>query len=116
MNALKIENLKIVASTAPSELAMVPFISVDDMMKIVNAIGPARMIAEIADYIEADFHRWQSFDKTPRLPSHSEEGVIELMPTSDGEIYGFKYVNGHPANMARGFSDGHRLWHAGARR
>ena len=25
------------------------------------------------------------------------------MPTSDGEIYGFKYVNGHPANMARGF-------------
>jgi ornithine cyclodeaminase len=25
------------------------------------------------------------------------------MPTSDGEYYGFKYVNGHPANMARGF-------------
>ncbi len=25
------------------------------------------------------------------------------MPTSDGETYGFKYVNGHPANMARGF-------------
>ena len=25
------------------------------------------------------------------------------MPTSDGESYGFKYVNGHPANMARGF-------------
>ena len=25
------------------------------------------------------------------------------MPTSDGEYYGFKYVNGHPANMARGY-------------
>ena len=25
------------------------------------------------------------------------------MPTSDGESYGFKYVNGHPANLARGF-------------
>lgn len=24
------------------------------------------------------------------------------MPTSDGEIYGFKYVNGHPKNMADG--------------
>lgn len=90
-------------SAAPSKLAMVPFVSVDDMMKIVNTIGPAKMLAEIADYIEADFLRWPLFDKTPRVAAHSEEGVIELMPTSDGETYGFKYVNGHPANMARGF-------------
>jgi ornithine cyclodeaminase len=88
---------------APSALAMVPFVSVDNMMKLVNTIGPARMIAEIADYIETDFRRWPSFDKTPRVAAHSTEGVIELMPTSDGETYGFKYVNGHPANMARGF-------------
>jgi len=87
----------------PSHLAMVPFVSVDDMMKLVNAIGPAQMIAEIAAYIEADFLRWDQFDKTPRVAAHSDEGVIELMPTSDGETYGFKYVNGHPANMARGF-------------
>ncbi len=89
--------------TTPSKLAMVPFVSVDDMMKIVNTIGPAKMIAEIAAYIEADFLRWEQFDKTPRVAAHSDEGVIELMPTSDGETYGFKYVNGHPANMARGF-------------
>ena len=82
---------------------MVPFVSVANMMKIVNHIGTATMIAEIADYIEADFRRWELFDKTPRIASHSNEGVIELMPTSDGETYGFKYVNGHPANMARGF-------------
>src|SRR3546814_5976774 len=25
------------------------------------------------------------------------------MPTSDGEVYSFKYVNGHPSNTARGF-------------
>lgn len=91
------------SALAPSALAMVPFVSVDNMMKLVNAIGPARMLAEIADYIEADFRRWPSFDKTPRVAAHSTEGVIELMPTSDGETYGFKYVNGHPANMARGF-------------
>jgi ornithine cyclodeaminase len=90
-------------SPAPSKLAMVPFVSVANMMKIVNHIGTATMIAEIADYIEADFRRWEFFDKTPRIASHSNEGVIELMPTSDGETYGFKYVNGHPANMARGF-------------
>ncbi|TDT73823.1 ornithine cyclodeaminase [Litoreibacter halocynthiae] len=89
--------------TTPSKLALVPFVSVDNMMKLVNKIGPAPMIAEIADYIETDFKRWELFDKTPRVAAHSDEGVIELMPTSDGESYGFKYVNGHPANMARGF-------------
>src|SRR3712207_9311847 len=26
-----------------------------------------------------------------------------LMPTSDGETYAFKYVNGHPSNPARGY-------------
>lgn len=87
----------------PSKLAFVPFVSVDNMMKIVNAIGPAQMIGEMAEYIEADFLRWDQFDKTPRIAAHSDEGVIELMPTSDGETYGFKYVNGHPANMSRGF-------------
>lgn len=88
---------------APSKLAFVPFVSVENMMRIVNTIGAAKMIAEMADYIEADFVRWDKFDKTPRVAAHSQEGVIELMPTSDGETYGFKYVNGHPANMARGF-------------
>lgn len=87
----------------PSRLAMVPFVSVDNMMKIVNTIGPAKMMARIAEYIEADFLRWELFDKTPRVGAHSDEGVIELMPTSDGETYGFKYVNGHPTNTQRGF-------------
>ncbi|WP_340108386.1 ornithine cyclodeaminase [Pikeienuella sp. HZG-20] len=87
----------------PSRLAMVPFVSVDHMMEIVNGIGPAEMIAELAEYIEADFRRWESFDKTPRVAAHSNEGVIELMPTSDGENYGFKYVNGHPKNMREGY-------------
>ncbi len=84
------------------QLNIVPFVSVDHMMKIVLEIGVETILSELADYIEADFRRWQLFDKTPRVPSHSKEGVIELMPTSDGEVYGFKYVNGHPANTRRG--------------
>ncbi|PHP26697.1 ornithine cyclodeaminase [Limimaricola cinnabarinus] len=88
---------------APSKLAMVPFVSVAQMMEMVNTIGPRQMMAELAEYIETDFRRWELFDKTPRVASHSPEGVIELMPTSDGETYGFKYVNGHPSNLRRGF-------------
>ncbi len=86
----------------PSKLAMVPFVSVDNMMKLIHFIGLETMLKEIADYIEEDFRRWELFDKTPRVASHSAEGVIELMPTSDGEVYGFKYVNGHPKNMKEG--------------
>ncbi|KNX43191.1 L-lysine cyclodeaminase [Roseovarius tolerans] len=87
---------------APSDKALVPFVSVDNMMKLVHHIGIEPMLAGLADYIEADFRRWSLFDKTPRIASHSEEGVIELMPTSDGEVYGFKYVNGHPKNTKAG--------------
>ena len=83
-------------------LNVVPFVSVDHMMKLVLKIGVERFLIELAGYIEDDFRRWDLFDKTPRVASHSAEGVIELMPTSDGEVYGFKYVNGHPKNMREG--------------
>ncbi|MEJ6398953.1 ornithine cyclodeaminase [Yoonia sp. 208BN28-4] len=86
----------------PSKLAMVPFVSVQDMMNLVHDIGLETVLRELAEEIEKDFIRWESFDKTPRVGSHSDVGVIELMPTSDGEMYGFKYVNGHPKNMAEG--------------
>ena len=86
----------------PSRQALVPFVSVDHMMQLVLHVGIERMMVELADAIEADFRRWPAFDKTPRVASHSDIGVIELMPTSDGEQYGFKYVNGHPGNMQRG--------------
>jgi ornithine cyclodeaminase len=86
----------------PSEKALVPFVSVDHMMKLIHHIGVEQMLIGLADYIEADFKRWELFDKTPRVASHSENGVIELMPTSDGDVYGFKYVNGHPSNTADG--------------
>lgn len=87
---------------APSDRAFVPFVSVDHMMQLVHRIGLRQMLTGLADYIEEDFRRWELFDKTPRIASHSAEGVIELMPTSDGEVYGFKYVNGHPKNTREG--------------
>jgi ornithine cyclodeaminase len=57
---------------------------------------------ELAGEIEADFLRWSAFDKSPRHATHSPVGVIELMPASDGRLYAFKYVNGHPKNTAVG--------------
>ena len=83
-------------------LNLVPFVSVSNMMKLVLHLGIERMMVDLAAEIEADFLRWPQFDKTPRVASHSDVGVIELMPTSDGETYGFKYVNGHPGNMKKG--------------
>ncbi len=86
----------------PKNINIVPFVSVDNMMKLVLSIGIETFLSELAGFIEEDFRRWELFDKTPRVASHSAEGVIELMPTSDGEIYGFKYVNGHPKNTRTG--------------
>ena len=87
---------------APSHQAFVPFVSVDNMLKLVLRLGIERVLIDLAAEIEADFRRWPLFDKTPRVASHSDIGVIELMPTSDGETYGFKYVNGHPSNTKKG--------------
>jgi len=62
----------------------------------------AGALRRIARTIEADFRRWNEFDKSARTASHSREGVIELMPISDGTTYSFKYVNGHPGNTQMG--------------
>jgi ornithine cyclodeaminase len=83
-------------------LNLVPFISVDHMMKLVHAIGIEEFLKGLTGYLEQDFRRWEVFDKKARVGSHSMEGVIELMPTADDNIYGFKYVNGHPSNMKDG--------------
>ena len=81
---------------------MVEFIGIERMRELIAARGPARFIAELASEIEGDYLRWDSFEKSPRHATHSAVGVIELMPASDGRLYSFKYVNGHPRNTGRG--------------
>lgn len=84
------------------QLNTVPFISVENMMDLVLDIGVENFLKGLADYIEDDFLKWERFDKVARVAAHSPEGVIELMPTSDGQLYSFKYVNGHPKNTHTG--------------
>ena len=81
---------------------MVKFVGTRDVIQLVNRVGMARMFEELVTEAEADFARWVDFEKVARVASHSRDGVIELMPTSDGETYGLKFVNGHPKNTKDG--------------
>jgi ornithine cyclodeaminase len=81
---------------------MVPYLGTQGMRQLVHTLGVGEFIDRLAHEIEADYRRWDRFEKSARIASHSDHGVIELMPTSDGRHYGFKYVNGHPTNTQRG--------------
>src|ERR1039457_7349124 len=81
---------------------MVNYIGTGRIRELVSKVGVARFMETLAGEIDADYRRWNEFDKSPRHASHSAVGVIELMPTSDGRLYSFKYVNGHPKNTAEG--------------
>jgi len=81
---------------------MVDFIGVSRVRELLARRGTARFIEELAAEIEADFLRWETFEKSTRHATHSCVGVIELMPASDGRLYAFKYVNGHPKNTHAG--------------
>lgn len=79
------------------------FVDVPHMVRWMRQTGPQTLLAGMIEAMEKDFRRWDSFELRPRVASHSEIGVIELMPTSDGQTYAFKFVNGHPSNPARGY-------------
>ena len=78
------------------------FLDVQDVAAIVSRAGMPGTLHRMADYIEADYLRWQDFDKCARVAAHSPQGVIELMPIADAKTYTFKYVNGHPKNTQIG--------------
>ena len=81
---------------------MVNYIGTARLRALVARQGVAQFMEALAGEIESDYRRWAEFDKSARHACHSPGGVIELMPTSDGRLYSFKYVNGHPRNTAAG--------------
>ncbi|WP_322994600.1 ornithine cyclodeaminase [Castellaniella sp.] len=81
---------------------MTLMLTTTDVAMLVERMGIAKTLDVLSQYIQNDFIRWESFEKTPRLASHSQVGVIELMPTTDADHYSFKFVNGHPSNPAQG--------------
>ncbi|PPS62748.1 MULTISPECIES: ornithine cyclodeaminase [Pseudomonas] len=81
---------------------MTRYIDVNDLSQLVARKGLTICLEEMAEYIRQDYLRWHDFEKCARLANHSPDGVIELMPASDANLYAFKYVNGHPKNTQRG--------------
>lgn len=81
---------------------MTRFIDAPALCRLIGRVGAVNFLARLTDRMRADFLRWESFDKCARVASHSDIGVIELMPVADAARYAFKYVNGHPANATRG--------------
>ena len=68
---------------------MVDYIGVERIQALMSRVGVARLLAGLAGEIEADFLRWGEFEKSARHAIHSQVGVIELIPTSDGHLYSF---------------------------
>ena len=81
---------------------MVNYLGVNSVRELVRQVGLAHFLRQLVDAMDSDYRRWEQFDKSARHAIHSPVGVIELMPTSDGRLYCFKYVNGHPKNTAEG--------------
>ena len=80
------------------------YLSAPDVIALVQRKGVEACLRGMADYLHADYLRWNAFDKSARVASHSRDGVIELMPIADDQTYAFKYVNGHPKNTSWGLS------------
>ena len=77
-------------------------ITVNDIKAITQHIGIENFMLQAINAIQEDFARWPEFNKSPRHAIHYPQGVMELMPCSDDELYSFKFVNGHPGNTAKG--------------
>ena len=77
-------------------------ITTTDMCQLVRHIGLDEINARLLKNLEEDFSRWEQFQLSPRHATHYHHGVIELMPSSDDDLYAFKYVNGHPSNPKHG--------------
>ena len=80
---------------------MTRYIDVNDLKRLLAGSGVEAFTLGLVDYIESDYRRWNEFQKSARVANHSPDGVIELMPAADRQLYGFKYVNGHPKNTAQ---------------
>ena len=57
---------------------MVDFIGIERVRELVARKGLAAFLEELAAEIEADYRRWQDFDKSPRHAVHSPVGSMWL--------------------------------------
>jgi len=78
------------------------FLDTPDVARLLGGMGVPAATDQLARQLRADFLRWPEFDKAARIAAYTRQGVVELMPITDGVRYSFKCVNGHPGNGAAG--------------
>lgn len=76
-------------------------LEIEDIKTLISKIGYKEFYQELIKTMEEDYSNWESFDKCPRVASHVDGGVIELMPINNDKLYSYKYVNGHPKNPSQ---------------
>lgn len=78
------------------------FLDTPDVARLLGLLGLPAALRLLTDRLRMEYLRWPDFDKAARIATYSPQGVIELMPITDGHAYSFKCVNGHPGNGAVG--------------
>ena len=73
-------------------------ITLTDVKNLVQAVGYQSFTKQLVAKMRIEFARWNEFEKTARVPFYRNDGVMELMPICGPEMFGYKYVNGHPNN------------------
>ena len=81
---------------------MIKVLTVTDIQKLIQIIGLENFFERVITVLEEDFGRWNEFILSPRHGTYYPQGVIELMPCADQQLYAFKYVNGYPGNPLKG--------------
>ena len=70
------------------------------MKQIIKEYNIGKLIQMIGERLKQDFGRRESFICSPRFAHYLSEWVIELMPIGNKDYFSYKYVNGHPGNVA----------------
>ena len=73
-------------------------LEIPDVCSIVEQTGLKNFYLRLCEQLTLDFSNWNQFQKSSRHAIYVPNGVIELMPICNDELYSFKYVNGHPCN------------------
>lgn len=69
-----------------------------DVCMLIKKVGLSNLFVKLCEYLTTDFLNWEQFQKSKRHAFYVPNGVIELMPICNNDLYSFKYVNGHPYN------------------
>lgn len=68
------------------------------VQSLIQQMGLRAFYQRLFDVMTEDFSNWHQFQKCERHAMYVENGVLELMPICNHDLYSFKYVNGHPLN------------------